>query len=238
MHRYLHRCCHAVFAVVASLVIGTLLLSACGRSVQRAALDTAIPVLAPTASPPGAPAPFTLAGPIEQIAQERWVVAGTPVVLDAQTALAGTPAQGAMAHIQGAFTADGALLARSIVVDALAIAPTSTTTPTATPSPIPSPTATPLPPGTVVNINGPIEHISITNNVTIIVVNQITYVMPHNVVLLLGKQLRIGVPIVFVGQVDTAGQIVIINVIQINHQVIVINPPRHHDDEDEEGGDD
>jgi len=58
-------------------------------------------------------------------------------------------------------------------------------------------------------------------------------------VLLLGKRLRIGAPIVFVGQADTAGQIIIINVVQINNQVIVINPPRHDDEEDKDDeGDD
>jgi len=165
MHRHIHRCSHAVFAVVAIMVIGSLLLSACGRVVQGAVPDTAVPSMASTALIPG-------------------------------------------------------------------IAPTNT------PSPMPPPTATPLPPGTVVNINGVIEHISINNNITIIVVNQITYVLPHNFVLLLGKRLRIGVPIVFDGKVDTAGQIIIINVVQINNQVIVINPPRHHsEDDDHEGGD-
>ena len=170
------------------------------------------------------------------------MVAGTPVILDAQTTITGTPVQGAMAHIQGAFTGHDALLARVITIESLAATRTTVPIPTAspvtTPTPMPPPTATPLAPGTVVNITGVIEQISITNNVTIIVVNQITYVLPHNVVLLLGKRLRIGVPIVFDGQVDTAGQIIIINVVQINNQVIVINPARHHDEDENDQGDD
>jgi len=56
-------------------------------------------------------------------------------------------------------------------------------------------------------------------------------------VLILGKRLRVGVPIVFVGQVGTVGQIIIINVVQINHQVIIINPPRHHREDDDEDDD-
>ena len=171
------------------------------------------------------------------------MVAGTPIALDAQTAITGTPVLGAMAHLKGEITADGALLAHSITVEALAatstVVPSPATAPTATPTPMPPPTATPLPPGTVVNINGVIENISITNNVTIVIVNSVTYVLPRNFVLLLGKRLRIGVPIIFVGQADTAGQIIIINVVQINNQVIVINPPRHdhEDDKDDQGED-
>jgi hypothetical protein len=248
MRRHIHRCRQGVLAVVVSLLIGSLLLSACGRADQSAAPATAIPISIATAPALGAAtsapaAPFILDGAIEQLAQERWVVAGTPVVLDTQTTIVGAPALGAMAHIQGELSTDAVLLARTISVEALmatsTVAPTPTTAPTSTPSPIPPPTATPLPPGTVVNINGVIENISITNNITIIVVNQITYVLPHNFVLLLGERLRIGVPIVFDGRVDTVGQIIIINVVQINNQVIVINPPRHHDEgEDDQGEDD
>ena len=238
MHRHIYHCHRAVCAVVASLMIGSLLLSACGRVAEGAQSGATVPSSLPTGARSGtAPqvpaAPFTLDGSIEQLAQERWMVAGTPIALDAQTAITGTPVLGAMAHLKGEITADGALLARSITVEALAA--TSTVVPTATTAP----TATPLPPGTVININGVIENISITNNVTIVIVNSVTYVLPHNFVLLLGKRLRIGVPIVFVGQADTAGQMIIINVVQINNQVIVINPPRHdHEDDEDDQGDD
>ena len=88
------------------------------------------------------------------------------------------------------------------------------------------PTATPLPPGTVVNINGVIEQVNVTNNVTTIVVSAITYILPHNVVAIVGNQLRIGAPIIFVGQVDVGGQIIVINVTHINNRVIVIKAPR------------
>jgi hypothetical protein len=67
--------------------------------------------------------------------------------------------------------------------------------------------------------------VNITNNLTTIVVNNITYVIPQNVVILLGKQLRIGVPIVFVGQVDAGGQIIIVNVTHINNRVWPWQPP-------------
>src|SRR5512144_1346621 len=105
MYRHIYRFWHRVFAVVAIMVIGSLLLSACGR-VGQAVPSTAVPALAPTARASGPAAqlpaaPVILDGAIEQLAQERWVVAGTPVILDAQTAITGTPAQGAMAHIQG-----------------------------------------------------------------------------------------------------------------------------------------
>ncbi len=104
------------------------------------------------------------------------MIAGTPVMLGPQTVITGAPARGAIAHIRGVLTADGALLAQSITVDAPAAASTRTPAPTAlaTATSPPVPTITPLPPGTVVNINGVIENITITNNVTIIVVKSIT----------------------------------------------------------------
>jgi hypothetical protein len=109
-------------------------------------------------------------------------------------------------------------------------------TPTAIP--IVVPTATPLPPGTVVNINGVIEQINVTNNTTTIVMNSITYLLPRNVVVVLGKRLHTGVPIVFVGQADVSGQIVVINVTQIDNHVISVNPPRKHKDREDEDDDD
>src|SRR6266540_3840271 len=165
----------AIMLFATSIVLAALLLSACGQVVQGAAPNTTAP------SP--LRAPFTLNGAIEQISQERWVVAGTPVILGPQTVITGAPARGAIAHIRGVLTADGALLAESITVDAPAAARTRTPAPTVFPTATspPVPTLTPLPPGTVVNINGVIEKITITNNVTIIV-KRITYVLPRNFV--------------------------------------------------------
>jgi uncharacterized protein GlcG (DUF336 family) len=45
--------------------------------------------------------PFTLDGPIEQIAPERWVVNGIAVALDAQTTIMGAPQVGAVVQIRG-----------------------------------------------------------------------------------------------------------------------------------------
>lgn len=94
MRHHIHRRRRGVFAVVACLMIGSLLLSACGRAAEGAAPNTAIPPSIATAPALGATAvvssaPFTLEGSIEQLAQERWVVAGTPVVIDAQTTILG-----------------------------------------------------------------------------------------------------------------------------------------------------
>ena len=50
MHRHIHYCRRAVCAVVASLMIGSLLLSACGRVAEGAEPDTAVPSSAPTAA--------------------------------------------------------------------------------------------------------------------------------------------------------------------------------------------
>src|SRR5262249_266201 len=158
------------------------------------------------------------------------------ILLDAQTAINGTPTLGGSARIRGVLTGDGAVRAQMITVDGMSQPTPPVTLPTVGPTPLP--TSTPLPQGTVVNINGVIEQVNITNNVTTIVVNSITYVVPHNIVVILGKQLRIGVPIICIGQTDAAGQVIIINVTHINNRVIVINRPRHdHDDEDDQGED-
>jgi len=227
---------------VASLLLWSLLLSACGRVVDDTTPNTTAPSSVPT--PPAleataelAVSPLTLDGTIEQLSQERWVVAGTPVVLDAQTTITGAPALGALAHIQGKLTTDGAVVAHMITI-AASVATSAAAPPLIIPAtPFPVPTATPLPPGSVVNITGVIENITITNNVTTVVVQSVTYVLPHNFVVLLGKRLRIGVPIMFVGQMDTAGQIIISNVVQINNQVVIINRPRHQDENDDHQGD-
>jgi hypothetical protein len=218
------------------LLIG-MVLSACGRTAQSATQE-ATPNAVPT---PVLPIPtqlaiVTLEGVIEQIAQESWRVDGTTILLDSQTAISGSPALGGSVRIRGILTGDGALHAQAITVNEIAQPTLAVASPTIAPTA--APTSTPLPQGAVVTINGTIQEVNITNNLTTIVVNNITYVVPHNVVVILGKQLRIGVPIIFVGQVDASGQIIIINVTHMNNRVIVINPPRReHDDEDDQGED-
>ena len=220
------------------LLIGTIL-SACGRTAQSVTQDSSatsmMTAVLPVATTTGR-ATVTLDGVIEQIAQERWLVAGTAILLEPQTAISGTPTLGASAHIRGVLTGDGAVRAQTIAVDGLPQPVPAVASPTVGPTALP--TSTPLPQGTVININGVIEQVNITKNVTTIVVNSITYVVPHNIVVILGKQLRIGVPIICIGQVDSAGQVIIINITHINNHVFVINPPRHeHDDEDDQGED-
>jgi len=224
------------------LLIGSLL-SACGRSTFNSASGlVASTAIADSIAMPVQRATITLDGAIEQITQERWLVGGTSVLLDAQTSITGSPSLGGSAHVRGVITADGAVQAQSITVDLLVQTTPAPASPTIAPRAIPTvaPTATPLPPGTVVNINGVIEQINITNNTTTMVVNSITYILPRNVVILLGKRLHVGKPIVFVGQVDVNGHIVVVNVKQIDNHLIIVNPPhqhKDHEDEDDEGDD-
>ena len=226
-----------LFSKLLSVLLIGMVLSACGRTAQSAAPDVppvsaTAPVLLATAQL----ATVTLDGVIEQMAQESWRVGGTMILLDSQTAISGSPALGGSVRIRGILTGNGALRTQAITVNENAQPTSAVASPTIAPTA--APTSTPLPQGTVVTINGTIQQVNITNNITTIVVNNSTYVIPHNVVVILGKQLRIGVPIVFVGQVDAGGQIIIINVTHINNRVIVINPPRReHDDEDDQGED-
>jgi hypothetical protein len=128
----------AAIALVLALALGTGALAA-ARAIVRAIQG---PPLTPTPTLPAA-TPFTLDGPIQQIAPGRWQVNGISVALDPQTAISGTPALGAVAHIRGAIQANTTLLARSIAVEA---APTPTSAPTSAPlptSPPAAPTAVP-----------------------------------------------------------------------------------------------
>ncbi len=200
-----------LFSKLLSVLLIGMVLNACGRTAQSAAPDLP-PVSATTPVLPATtqPATVTLDGVIERMAQESWRVGGTTILLDSQTAISGAPALGGSVRIRGILTGDGALRALAITVSEISqpapAAVSSTVAPTALP------TSTPLLQGTVVTINGTIQQVNITNNITTIVVNDSTYVVPQNVVVSLEKQLRIGVPIIFVGQVDAGGQIIIINV--------------------------
>jgi len=99
------RLASAAIAIVLALALGAGALAA-ARAVVRAIQGS--PSTLPAATP------FTLDGPIEQIAPERWMVNGIAIVLDAQTSITGTPQVGAVAHLQGDVLADATLMARSI----------------------------------------------------------------------------------------------------------------------------
>jgi hypothetical protein len=131
-------------ALVLTLGAGTLAAARAIVSIVRPQ-----PTAAPTVVPSATATPLvlmTIDGPIEQIAQEGWVVGGTTVVLTSTTAIEGTPALGASVQVRGVAQEGGALLANSIVV---AASPTPTSTPaathTSTPTAAPAPTATPAP---------------------------------------------------------------------------------------------
>jgi len=136
---------------LASIAIGLILalvLSAGALAAARAiirALAPPQPTAVPASSAPTlAPAEsFALDGPIAQIAMDGWVVNGMPVALDAQTAINGVPAVGAVAHVRGTLQDNGSLLARSITVDAAVPTSPPAGAPTAAPT-APSPTSAPI----------------------------------------------------------------------------------------------
>jgi len=66
-------------------------------------------------------------GVIQSVGDGEWIVEGVTVRLDAETAVEGTPAVGAVAEVQGLLLPDGAVLARRIVVQSES---TGTVTPT------------------------------------------------------------------------------------------------------------
>jgi len=138
------RLASAAIAIVLALALGAGALAA-ARAIVRAIQG---PPRTPTITLPAA-TPFTLDGPIEQLTSERWVVNGIAVVLDAQTAVDGTPTVGAVAHVRGNVQADATLLARNITVAAPQLSSTSAPIPPIPSSPNSGPTTIPAPPPNV-----------------------------------------------------------------------------------------
>ncbi len=67
-------------------------------------------------------------GVIQSVGGGEWIVEGVTVRLDAETAVEGTPAVGAVAEVQGLLMPDGAVLARRIVVQSAVMATVTPTT--------------------------------------------------------------------------------------------------------------
>jgi len=133
------RLASAAIALVLALVLGTGVFAATRAIINAIAPSpTAVPL--PTLVPAQA---FTLDGSIEQIAPEGWVVKGISVALDTQTAVSGTPAVGALAHLRGVIQPNGTLLAQQVTVAALPTQAPSAAAPAATAVPPPSPAPPP-----------------------------------------------------------------------------------------------
>lgn len=65
------------------------------------------------------PQPKEFSGVIEEIRQDRWVVAGQELLIEPDSEIEGTPAVGAMAHVKADAYIDGRLVARRITVENL-----------------------------------------------------------------------------------------------------------------------
>jgi len=98
------------------------------------------------------------AGPIQQIEQGRWVVAGQAVLIGPDTQIEGSPAVGAIAEVKASVLSDGTKLAMHIRVQSPTAIP-ATAQPTATPRPTVAPTTepSPLPTGAPTAITVPTE---------------------------------------------------------------------------------
>ncbi len=127
------------------------------------------------------------------------------------------------------------------------VAPTATPSPAPThitdPTSTPSLTATPTPAATAglvvvgpIVIDGIIQNIIINNNVTVIVINNIQYVLPPEIVVRYGPSLKIGLKIKLDGKRSADGNVIIINVIAINN--VVVAPVVVVGGDDEEHGKD
>jgi len=129
------------------LFIGTLL-SACGRNAQSATREDSATSVTTTVVPVATAAQLaavTVDGVIEQMAQERWLVGGTSILLDAQTTISGAPALGGSARIRGVMSVGGAVRAQTIIVDTLTQPGSGLASPTIAPTTVPTAVPTPAP---------------------------------------------------------------------------------------------
>lgn len=260
MELFRYRRMGTLLVVVAGLMLGSLLLGACGDKVELDNISTK----------PGATWQFK--GKVEAIGSPWWTISQQRILVNNTTTVANdpTPTVGSDVTIQG-HTEDGGVLVASTIkvlinINLPTVTPsgsatvsgttaatstasaspgatgtpevTATLAPTSTPAPAPTPTV--APPGTVIEINGTIQQITVNNNVTIIIVDNRQYVLLPEVVRVLGSRLVVGVTINFKGRFEEGGQITVINVLQINNQVIVINNPvvvsNQGEDDDKDGG--
>ncbi|MEP7190464.1 MAG: DUF5666 domain-containing protein [Roseiflexaceae bacterium] len=132
------RLASAAIALVLALALGTGAFAAARAIVRAIQGSRNIPTTTLPAS-----TPFTLDGPIAQIAPDGWVVNGIAVALDAQTTIDGTPVVGAVVHVGGDVQTDATLLVRHITVEAPHLPATSVPIPSSPPS---APTTLPVPP--------------------------------------------------------------------------------------------
>jgi uncharacterized membrane protein YgcG len=94
----------------------------------------------------GRAAEIAFSGPIDSVQTDRWVIHRLTVGIDRRTQVSGVPSIGRYAHVQG-WTADGSLVATSIVVDSdgAPAAPFTATPEPTQPRPSATPTRTPQP---------------------------------------------------------------------------------------------
>ncbi|MEO7910558.1 MAG: DUF5666 domain-containing protein [Roseiflexaceae bacterium] len=131
----------AAIALVLALALGTGAFAAARAIVRAIQGSRNIPTTTLPAS-----TPFTLDGPIEQIAPDGWVVNGIAVTLDAQTTIDGAPVVGAVVHVGGDLQTDATLLARRITVETPPLPSTSAPIPPIPSVPPSAPTTLPVPP--------------------------------------------------------------------------------------------
>lgn len=104
-------------------------------------------------------------------------------------------------------------------------APAVTATPVPTPTPAPAataapqPTATPAPPSTPapVETEGVVQNVVVNNNVTIVVINNVQYVLPPDYVKQLGPSLKIGIVLKLKGNRRGDGSVIVVNVTVVNN---------------------
>ncbi len=131
------------------------------------------------------------------------------------------------------------------------VSPTPATSPTAgaTPTVAVSPTSTLPPANIIIEIEGPITYINVINNLTVVVINNVEYVLAPETVQFYGPRLAIGMFLKFKTKRIENGQFILITIIAINgavvtQPVVVVQPPvvvvqppvKGGDDDDEKDG--
>ncbi len=188
--------------------------------------------------------PLVRAGTLEEVGQGYIVVDGQRILTDASTVFNLQDVKpGQAVRVEVKPNAGGQLLALSVgpaplpTVTALpgktilptqspqpppsasplpTVTPMPSVTPTAIPTLTPAPTTT-LPPTPVsVEVEGVVQNITIVNNLTVVVINNLQYVMLPDLVTQLGPSLKIGLRVKFKGNRYSNGSIVIVNLTVVN----------------------
>jgi len=193
---------------------------------------------------------WSLKGEVSTQGDASWVVNQYTIMIEPATVITGQPKVGSQVSVVGRTLSGGIFaavaiekLADSLIVPTVtpiekiettnstpgygltrtpvvSLTPGVSPTAGATPSVGVSPTPTLPPVNVVVEIEGPIAYINIINNLTVVVINNVEFVLAPEVVQFYGPRLAIGMFLKFKTKRIDNGQFILITLIAINGAIV------------------